>query len=45
MKTPNIKLTNKTKIAERELFCHQPCRSLCLKKLLVKKIRKDHMLS
>jgi hypothetical protein len=45
MKTPNIKLRNKTKIAEREVFRHQPRRSLCLKKLLVKKIRKDCTLS
>jgi hypothetical protein len=45
MKRPNVKLTNKTKIAEREVFCHQPRRSLCLTKLQVTAIRKDCTLS
>jgi hypothetical protein len=40
MKRPNLKLTNKTKIAEREVFCHQPRRSLHLTKLQVTAIRK-----
>jgi hypothetical protein len=45
MKRPNIKLTNKTKTMEREVFCHQPHKSLCLMKLRVTAIRKDCMLS
>ncbi len=45
MKRPNVKLTNKTKIAEREEFCHQPHRSLCLTKLRVTAIRKGCTLS
>jgi hypothetical protein len=45
MKRPNVKLTNKTKITEREVFCHQPCRSLHLTKLRVMAIRKDCTLS
>jgi hypothetical protein len=45
MKRPNVKLTNKTKIAEREVFCHQPCRSLQHTKLWVAAIRKDCTIS
>ncbi len=42
---PNVKLTNKTKIVEREVFHHQPRRSLRLTKLQVTAIRKDYTLS
>jgi hypothetical protein len=45
MKRPNVKLTNKTKIAVREVFHHQPRRSLCLTKLRVTTIRNDCTLS